>query len=45
MVYDNTVLTGAWVPVPEPTTVLAGALMLLPLGIGAFRAVRKDRVA
>lgn len=31
--------------VPEPTTVLAGALMLLPLGVGAFRAIRKDRVA
>jgi len=39
-------LGGPLVPsVPEPTTVLAGALMLLPLGVGAFRAIRKDRVA
>lgn len=30
-------------PIPEPTTVLAGALMLLPLGIGAVRSLRKDR--
>lgn len=33
------------VPVPEASTVMAGALMLLPLGIGAIRAVRKERVA
>lgn len=32
-------------PVPEASTVMAGALMLLPLGIGAIRAVRKDRTA
>jgi hypothetical protein len=32
-------------PVPEPTTIVAGALMLLPLGIGAVRALRKDRTA
>lgn len=32
-------------PVPEASTVMAGALMLLPLGIGAIRAVRKERVA
>jgi hypothetical protein len=29
--------------VPEASTVMAGALMLLPLGIGAIRAVRKER--
>ena len=34
---------GILVPVPEPTTVLAGALMLLPLGIGAVRSLRKER--
>jgi hypothetical protein len=34
-----------YAPIPEPTTVLAGALMLLPLGVGAFRAIRKDRIA
>lgn len=32
-------------PVPEPTTIAAGALMLLPLGIGAIRSLRKDRVS
>lgn len=32
-------------PVPEASTVMAGALMLLPLGIGALRALRKERVA
>jgi hypothetical protein len=29
--------------VPEPSTIMAGALMLLPFGIGIFRVVRKDR--
>jgi hypothetical protein len=32
-------------PVPEASTVMAGALMLLPLGIGALRALRKERTA
>ncbi len=31
--------------VPEASTIMAGALMILPLGIGAFRAVRKERMA
>jgi hypothetical protein len=30
-------------PVPEASTLLAGALMVLPFGVGAFRALRKDR--
>lgn len=30
-------------PVPEPTTVMAGALMLLPLGIGGYRALRRKQ--
>jgi hypothetical protein len=30
-------------PVPEPSTVLAGVLMLLPFGIGAVRSLRKER--
>ena len=30
-------------PVPEPTTIAAGALMLLPFGIGALRSVRKQQ--
>ena len=32
-------------PVPEPSTIVAGALMLLPFGIGAIRSLRKDRTA
>jgi hypothetical protein len=32
-------------PVPEANTMVAGALMLLPLGIGAVRALRKERTA
>jgi len=30
-------------PVPEASTVMAGALMLLPFGIGAIRSLRKER--
>jgi len=33
------------VPVPEASTVMAGALMLLPFGIGAVRSLRKERVS
>jgi hypothetical protein len=29
--------------VPEPGTILAGAMLLVPLGIGAVRALRKPR--
>jgi hypothetical protein len=29
--------------VPEPTTVVAGALLLLPFGLSAFRSLRKDK--
>jgi hypothetical protein len=32
-------------PVPEPTTIVAGASMLLPFGLGAFRVLRKNRKA
>jgi len=32
-------------PVPEASTVMAGALMLLPLGGAIFRALRKDPMA
>ena len=31
--------------VPEPSTVIAGALLLLPLGISAIRIMRKNRAA
>jgi hypothetical protein len=30
-------------PVPEASTVMAGALMLLPFGIGAMRSLRRER--
>lgn len=33
------------VPVPEPSTVLAGAVLLAPLGISTLRLVRKHRKA
>jgi hypothetical protein len=32
-------------PVPEASTMLAGALMLLPFGVGAIRSLRKERAA
>jgi hypothetical protein len=31
--------------IPEPTTVLAGAMLLLPLGMSALRILRKDQKA
>ncbi len=31
--------------VPEPTTMIAGALLLLPLGVSALRMLRKTRTA
>jgi len=34
-----------YAPVPEPATVAAGALMLLPFGVGVIRSLRKDRIA
>jgi hypothetical protein len=33
--------TGAVSPVPEPTTIVAGSLLLLPFGISALRKFRK----
>jgi hypothetical protein len=32
-------------PVPEPTTMIAGALLLLPFGLSALRMVRKNKKA
>ena len=31
--------------VPEPSTIVAGALLLLPFGISTFRILRKDKQA
>jgi hypothetical protein len=33
------------VPVPEPTTMIAGALLLLPFGASTLRILRKNRTA
>ena len=46
-------VSGSWtspvpdipIPVPEASSMLAGFTMLLPLGFGAFRALRKIRAA
>lgn len=39
--FDNV----AYGVVPEPSTILAGALMILPLGVSTFRVLRKNRMA
>ena len=33
------------VPVPEPSTIISGALLLVPLGISSLRALRQSRAA
>jgi len=35
----------ALAPIPEPTTMIAGAFLLLPMGLSTLRAVRKNRAA
>ena len=32
-------------PIPEPSTIFSGLLLLLPLGVGAMRALRQNRTA
>jgi len=32
-------------PVPEPTTLIAGALLLLPFGASTLRMLRRNRTA
>jgi len=32
-------------PVPEPTTIVAGAMLLLPFGLSGLRMLRKSRMA
>jgi len=39
------VITPLITPVPEPSTIIAGALLLLPFGANAIRLLRKHRVA
>ena len=46
--YDALRIGTTWadvVPVPEPTTVVAGALLLLPFGASTLRMLRKSRKA
>jgi hypothetical protein len=33
------------VPIPEPTTMIAGALLLLPFALSTLRRLRKNRTA
>jgi hypothetical protein len=42
---DSTGLAATITPVPEPTTMVAGALLLLPFGAGALRQLRKSGTA
>jgi len=47
---DQLVMTGSpsqgqSIPVPEPSTIFAGALMLLPFGASTLRILRKQRTA
>jgi len=39
--YGNATIT----PVPEPTTMVAGAMLLIPFGISTLRMLRKSRTA
>ena len=41
--YGTMIVTFA--PIPEPSTILAGALLLLPFGISAIRIMRKRQIA
>ncbi len=42
-VYDQDQLI--YCPVPEPATLAAGAMLLIPLGVSGFRALRKKNLA
>ena len=46
-VSDNTqgMLYNSLTPIPEPTTMIAGALLLLPFGASTLRFIRKNRTA
>jgi hypothetical protein len=45
IVSGGTLLMPQGAPVPEPSTVFAGVLLLLPLGLGVLRNVRRHRSA
>jgi len=42
---DRVTATGLMYAVPEPSTYLAGLVMLIPLGRGAFRVISKRKVS
>jgi hypothetical protein len=42
---DSITVNGGFAPVPEPSTVLAGALLLLPFGVSTLRKLRNSRTA
>lgn len=39
------IVAGTFTPVPEPTTTIAGALLLLPVGMSTLRMLRKRQAA
>jgi len=43
--YQDMVVSLTALPVPEPTTLVAGALLLLPFGMSTLRVFRKSRMA
>jgi len=43
--WNNAGFTATDVPVPEPTTMIAGALLLLPFGASTLRMLRKRQTA
>jgi len=43
--FNDMMVTFTALPVPEPTTLIAGALLLLPFGASTLRILRKSRVA
>jgi hypothetical protein len=44
-VEEHNILSWSFSPIPEPTTMIAGALLLLPFGASALRSLRKNRAA
>jgi hypothetical protein len=44
-VADTFAVGGDWVPVPEPSTLIAGAMLLLPFGASTMRIMRRKVAA
>jgi hypothetical protein len=43
-VQDGASIWGDWVPVPEPTTYIAGAMLMIPFGASTLRTLRRKQV-